>query len=188
MYVIQKVESAEVQGDSRHVATRLGAFCFLARCDSSCIPMPLALALGEAHSGCWGICRSGLMIRGALIRPVVVGLTSFGVIFQALLLSVHLSLMAVPQSDIGSVAFKVMCSEHASPDLPTENAPADNPSTCSLCLFCSKSATGGLALLPQAAVLSVVAPSRVFSIPVTSHRLVTRYSPHPPSRGPPAFA
>jgi hypothetical protein len=128
------------------------------------------------------------MIRGSLLRPVVVGLTSFGVIFQALLLSVHLSLMAAPRSDADSLALTVMCSGHSAADLPSENAPADNPSTCSFCLFCAKSAASGLAVLPHAVVLSILAPPQAFSLPVTSHRLVIRYSPHPPSRGPPAFA
>jgi hypothetical protein len=128
------------------------------------------------------------MIPSSLVRLIVAGLTSFGVVFQALLLSMHLSLMAAPQSDVASLALNVMCSGHASVDVPAQDAPADNPSTCSLCLFCSKSAAGGLALLPQAALLLIVAPLRTFSLPVTSHRLVKRYSPHPPSRGPPAIA
>jgi hypothetical protein len=128
------------------------------------------------------------MIRGEFIRAFVAGLTSFGVMFQALLLSVHFSLMAAPKSDIATLALSVMCSGHASTDLPAQEAPADDLATCSLCLFCSKSAAGGLALLPQAAVLLIVAPPQTFSLPVTSHRLVTRYSPRPPSRGPPAFA
>src|SRR5882762_3554067 len=126
------------------------------------------------------------MIPSSLVRLIVAGLTSFGVVFQALLLSAHLSLMAAPQSDVASLALNVMCSGHASIDIPAQDAPADNPSTCSLCFFCSKSAAGGLALLPQAALLLIVAPSRTFSLPVTSHRLVKRYSAHPPSRGPPA--
>jgi hypothetical protein len=128
------------------------------------------------------------MIPSSLIRLVVAGLTSFGVVFQGLLLSVHLSLMAAPQTDVASLALSVMCSGHASIDVPAQDAPADNPSTCSLCLFCSKSAAGGLALLPQATLLLIVGPPQTFSLPVTLHRLVNRYSPHPPSRGPPAFA
>jgi hypothetical protein len=128
------------------------------------------------------------MIPSSLVRLIVAGLTSFGVVFQALLLSMHLSLMAAPQSDVASLALNVMCSGHASVGVPAQDAPADNPSTCSLCLFCSKSAAGGLALLPQAALLLIVAPLRTFSLLVTSHRLVKRYSPHPPSRGPPAIA
>jgi hypothetical protein len=128
------------------------------------------------------------MIPSSLIRLVVAGLTSFGVVFQGLLLSVHLSLMAAPKSDVTSLALNVMCSGHAAIDLPAQEAPADDLSTCSLCLLCSKFAAGGLALLPQAAVLLIVAPPQTVSLPVTSHRLVTRYSPRPPSRGPPAFA
>jgi hypothetical protein len=128
------------------------------------------------------------MIRGVFIRAFVAGLTSFGVMFQALLLSVHFSLMAAPQSDVGSLALNVMCSGHASVDVPAQDAPANDLSACSLCLFCSKSAAGGLVLLPQAAVLLIIAPPQTFSLPVTSRRLVTRYSPRPPSRGPPAFA
>src|SRR5262245_33196821 len=127
------------------------------------------------------------MIPSSLIRLVVVGLTSFGVVFQALLLSLHLSLIAAPQSDAASLALNVLCSGHEAID-PAQNAPADNPSTCSLCLFCSKSAAGGLALLPQTALLLIVAPPQTFSLPVTSHRPAVAYSPHPPSRGPPAFA
>jgi hypothetical protein len=128
------------------------------------------------------------MIPSSLIRLIVAGLTSFGVVFQALLLSMHLSLVAAPQSDVASLALNVMCSGHASVDVPAQDTPADNPSTCSLCLFCSKSAASGLALLPQAALLLIVAPLRTFSLPDTSHRLAKRYSPHPPSRGPPAIA
>jgi len=128
------------------------------------------------------------MIPSSLIRLVVVGLTSFGVVFQALLLSLHLSLIAAPQSDITSLALNVLCSGHASVDTPVQDAPADNPSTCSLCLFCSQSAAGGLALLPQTAVLLIVAPPQTFSLPVTSHRPAVAYSPHPPSRGPPTSA
>ena len=127
------------------------------------------------------------MIPWSLGRLVVVGLTSFGVVFQALLLSLHLSLIAAPKTDITSLALSVLCSGHESID-PAQDAPADNPSTCSLCLFCSKSATGALALLPQTALLLIVAPQQTFSLPVTSHRLVNRYSPHPPGRGPPAYA
>src|SRR5262245_39066281 len=128
------------------------------------------------------------MIPSSLIRLVVAGLTSFGVVFQALLLSAHLSLMAAPKSDATSLALNVLCSGHAAIDLPAQDAPADNPSTCSLCLFCSEFAASGLALLPQAAILLIVAPPRTFSLPVTSDRLAIEYSPHPPSRGPPAFA
>jgi hypothetical protein len=128
------------------------------------------------------------MIPSSLIRLVVAGLTSFGVVFQSLLLSLHLSLMAAPQSDVASLALKVLCSGHESIDVSAQDVPADNASTCSLCLFCTKSAAGGLALLPQAAILLILAPPLTFSLPVTSHRLVKRYSPHPPSRGPPAFA
>src|SRR2546421_12053012 len=128
------------------------------------------------------------MIPSSFIRLVVAGLTSFGVVFQGLLLSVHLSLIAAPHTDAASLALTAICSGHASVDVPAPDAPADNPSTCSLCLFCSKSAAGGLALLPQAALLLIVAPPRAFSLPVTTHRLVKSYSPHPPSRGPPAFA
>jgi hypothetical protein len=128
------------------------------------------------------------MIRSSLIRLVVAGLTSFGVVFQALLLSVNLSMLAAPQTDVTSLALNVLCSGHASVDVPAQDAPAENASTCSLCLFCSKSAAGGLALLPQAVLLLIVAPPQTFSLPVTSHRLVKRYSPHRPSRGPPAFA
>jgi len=127
------------------------------------------------------------MTPSSLIRLVVVGLTSFGVVFQALLLSLHLSLIAAPQSDASSLALNVLCSGHESID-PAQDAPADIPSTCSLCLFCSKFATGDLALLPQTAVLLIIAPPQTFSLPVTSHRLVVAYSPHPPSRGPPAHA
>jgi DUF2946 family protein len=127
------------------------------------------------------------MIPSSLVRLVVVGLTSFGVVFQALLLSLHLSLIAAPKTDITSLALSVLCSGHESID-PAQDVPADNPSTCSLCLFCSKSATGGVALLPQAAILFIVAPPQTFSLPVTSHRPVVEYSPHPPSRGPPAYA
>src|SRR4051794_12807780 len=107
------------------------------------------------------------MIPSLIVRLVVVGLTSFGVVFQALLLSAHLSLMAAPQSDVTSPALNVMCSEHASIDVPDQDAPADNPSIFSFCLFCSKSAAGGLALLPQAAVLLIIAPPQTFSLPVT---------------------
>jgi hypothetical protein len=127
------------------------------------------------------------MIPSSLVRLVVVGLTSFGVVFQALLLSLYLSLIAAPKTDITSLALSVLCSGHESID-PAQDAPADNPSTCSLCLFCSKFATGGLALLPQTVLLLIVAPPQSFSLPVTSHRLVVEYSPHPPSRGPPAYA
>ena len=78
------------------------------------------------------------MIPSSLVRLVVVGLTSFGVVFQALLLSLHLSLIAAPKTDITSLALSVLCSGHESID-PAQDVPADNPSTCSLCLFCSKS-------------------------------------------------
>jgi hypothetical protein len=123
-----------------------------------------------------------------VVRSVVAGLTSFGVMFQALLLSVHFSLMAAPKSDIASLGLNVICSEHGSIDLPAQDAPADGLSTCSLCVLCSKSAAGGLALLPQAAILSIVAPPQTLSLPVNSHRLAPRYSLRPPSRGPPSFA
>ena len=128
------------------------------------------------------------MIRSSLIRLIVAGLTSFGVVFQALLLSMHLSLMAAPQSDVDALALNVLCSGHAAVDAPVQDAPVDNPSTCSFCLFCSKSTAGSLALLPQTAVLFIVAPPQTFSLPVTSPRPAVAYSPHPPSRGPPAFA
>ena len=118
-----------------------------------------------------------------MVRPFVAGFTSFGVIFQALLLSVHFSLMAA--SDVASL--NVICSEHASADLPAQDVPPDQRSTCSLCLLCSKSGAGSLALLPQAAVLFIVAPLHTFSLPVASDRLVIAYSLHPPSRGPPAL-
>ena len=127
------------------------------------------------------------MIPSSLVRLVVVGLTSFGVVFQALLLSLHLSLIAAPKTDITSLALSVLCSGHESID-PAQDVPADNPSTCSLCLFCSKSATGGLALLPQTTLLLIVAPLQTFSLPIESDRLVVGFLPHPPSRGPPAYA
>jgi len=122
----------------------------------------------------------------SILRPFVAGLTSFGVMFQALLLSVHLSLMATPQVDFAGL--NVICSEHASTDLPAQDAPPDPRSSCSLCLLCSKSGAGSLALVPQAAVLSILAPLQTLSQPLDSERLVTRHSPHPPSRGPPASA
>ena len=128
------------------------------------------------------------MIRSSHIKLVVAGLTSFGVVFQALLLSVHLSLMVAPQSDATSLALNVLCSGHTSADVPVQDAPADKASSCSLCLFCSKSAAGSLALLPQTAILLIVAPSQTFSLPVTPDRLAIGFPPHPPSRGPPAFA
>ena len=127
------------------------------------------------------------MIRSSLIRLVVAGLTSFGVMLQALLLSVHFSLMAAPKSDLASLGLNVICSEHASIDLPAQDAPAGDPSTCSLCLLCSKTGAGSLALLPQAAILSIVVPSPTFSLPAASGRLVIGYSSHPPSRGPPVL-
>jgi Protein of unknown function (DUF2946) len=119
----------------------------------------------------------------SIIRPFVAGLTSFGVMFQALLLSVHFSLMAAPNI----AGLNIICSEHASADLPAQDPPADRFSSCSLCLLCSKSAAASLALLPQAAVLFIVAPLETFSIAVASDRLLIAYSPHSPSRGPPAL-
>jgi hypothetical protein len=119
----------------------------------------------------------------SIVRPFVAGLTSFGVMFQALLLSVHFSLMAAP--DVAGL--NIICSEHASIDRPAQDAPADQRSTCSLCVLCSASSAGSLALLPQAAVLFIVAPLQTFSIPAASDRLLIAYSPHPPSRGPPAL-
>src|SRR5438093_8105877 len=104
----------------------------------------------------------------SIVRPFVAGLTSFGVMFQALLLSVHFSLMAAPNV----AGLNIICSEHASIDLPAQDAPADRFSNCSLCLLCSKSGAASLALLPQAAVLFIVAPLETFSIPVASDRLL----------------
>jgi len=124
----------------------------------------------------------------SVVRPIVAGLTSFGVMLQALLLSVHFSLMAAPKSDVASLGLNVICSEHGSIDLPGQEAPADGLSTCSLCLLCSKSGAGSLALLPQAAIVLIVAPPKTFGLPVAADRLAIRFSPHPPSRGPPAFA
>jgi hypothetical protein len=124
------------------------------------------------------------MIPWSIVRPFVAGLAAFAVMFQALLLSLHFSLMAAP--DVAGL--NIICSEHASADLPAQDAPPDQRSTCSLCVLCSKSGAGSLALVPQAAVLLIVAPLQMLSRPVHSERLVTKYSPHPPSRGPPTFA
>ena len=123
----------------------------------------------------------------SIVRPVVAGLTSFGVMLQALLLSVHFSLMAAPKSDVASLGLNVICSEHGSIDLPAQDAPADDLSTCSLCLLCSKSGAGSLALLPQATIVLFVAPPQTLSLLVDLHLPITGYSPHPPSRGPPVL-
>jgi len=123
-----------------------------------------------------------------MVRPFVAGLTSFGVMFQALLLSVHFSLMVVPKADVASLGLNVICSEHGPVDIPAQDAPADQPSTCSLCLLCSKSGAGSLALLPPAAIVLIVGRAHTLDLTVAADRLLVRYSPHPPSRGPPALA
>ena len=139
--------------------------------------------VGKAQSDLGTAVGAGRFMRPwSILRPFVAGLTSFGVMFQALLLSLHFSLMAAP--DVAGL--NVICSEHAS-TVPAQDAPADQRSTCSLCFLCSASGAGSLALLPQAAVLSIVAPLQTFSLPVASDRLAIAYPPHPPSRGPPAL-
>jgi hypothetical protein len=132
--------------------------------------------------------RGGSMTPWSIIRPFVTGLTSFGVMFQALLLSVHFSLMAAPKADVASLGLNVICSEHGSIDIPAQDTPADQPSTCSLCLLCSKSGAGSLALLPQASIVLIVGAAQTLDLTVAADRLLVRYSPHPPSRGPPFLA
>ena len=86
------------------------------------------------------------------------------------------------------IKYVVICSEHGSSSLPAQDAPSDQSSTCSLCLLCWKFGAGGLAPLPQAAIDAIVGPQQTFDLSGDPDRTVFRYSPHPPSRGPPALA
>ena len=128
------------------------------------------------------------MILRSIVRRIVAGLTSLGVVFQALLLTVHFSLLAAPKSEAADFVLGIVCAEHGPHSLPVDDPPPEKPSTCSLCLLCWKFGAGTLALLPQETIVAIVAPTGTFDLVVDPDRPVVGFSPHPPSRGPPASA
>jgi hypothetical protein len=148
-------------------------------------PQPLVKVAGKAHLDPGKLV--GRMITGAVVRPIFAGLVSFGLIFQALVLSVQFGLLAGPKSGAADFVF-VICSEHGSSTLSDQDTPPDAPSTCLHCPLCSHFGAGTPALLPLTAVVAIMEPTSAFDLLVEPERRPYAYTRHPPNRGPPALA
>ena len=121
-------------------------------------------------------------------RRIVAGLTTLGVALQACLLAVQLSVIAGPANGATEFAVNVICTDHGVQVLPADGTPGHQHSGCVFCPFCLNAGAGNLAILPNAAIVAIVAPARglVFDIDRDLH--VVAFLAHPPSRGPPERA
>jgi hypothetical protein len=130
---------------------------------------------------------SGAVITRPILRQLVAGLTTLGVLLQAGLLAVQLSILVAPKTGAADIALNIICTDHGTQVLPTDGTPSPRQSGCASCPLCLNSGTGNLAILPNVAIVVIVAPSRALAFDIYYDLQVEGFLAHPPSRGPPVF-
>jgi DUF2946 family protein len=123
-----------------------------------------------------------------VLKQVIAGITMLSLLLQACLLALQFSMMVAPKAGAVEIALNVICTDHGTQVLPSDGTPSPRQSGCASCPLCLNSGAGNLAILPNAAMVAIVAPSRVLAFDLDYDLHVVGFLAHPPSRGPPASA
>jgi hypothetical protein len=120
---------------------------------------------------------------------MIAGLAMLGLMLQACLVAVQLSILVAPQAGAADSALNVICSDHGAVVLIADDgAPGDRQSDCAFCPMCWHGGAGHFAVLPGTAIGAVLAPARALAFDFDYDLQVVRFLAHPRGRGPPASA
>ena len=125
----------------------------------------------------------------SLAKRLIAGLTMVSLIFQAALLAAQFSVLIASGADAAAASpAGIICTDHGIADLSADQPPADRPTACGFCPWCSMPGAGQLAVLSPASfsLLDRRATDVIFY--VSADRRAFERSAQPRSRGPPAVA